>query len=184
MPLSVLDPRTGTRVVILSAHETAVGRRARNWVLRELDRIADEREEASGKQPKRVRAFLPRAWTLTAGTRQVWMGQSCCIPSYPMRDLSECGAGSGPPALDLFVEAFDSGSEELALCARTSVVRGPSGTRRWCLSPHLAALLSWDVARPVSAVAQADEQVSKLAMAKLLNRGLMSLRDEFTLICR
>jgi hypothetical protein len=60
MPLTVLDPRTGTRVVILSTSETTGQRRARSWLLRELDRLADERGRASGALSRSGRAFLPR----------------------------------------------------------------------------------------------------------------------------
>ena len=45
MPLTVLDPRTGMRVTLpISAKQTSE-RRARSWVLRELDRMALEQRQ-------------------------------------------------------------------------------------------------------------------------------------------
>jgi hypothetical protein len=40
MPLTVLDPRTGMRVTLSVGAKQSSQRRARNWVLRELDRLA------------------------------------------------------------------------------------------------------------------------------------------------
>jgi hypothetical protein len=40
MPLTILDPRTGMRVSLPVAIKHESERRARSWVLRELDRLA------------------------------------------------------------------------------------------------------------------------------------------------
>jgi hypothetical protein len=42
MPLIVLNPRTGTRVTLPTTYRPSTERRAKNWVLRELDRLADQ----------------------------------------------------------------------------------------------------------------------------------------------
>jgi hypothetical protein len=42
MPLTVLDPRTGMRVTLTVTTKLTSERRARNWVVRELDRMACE----------------------------------------------------------------------------------------------------------------------------------------------
>jgi hypothetical protein len=42
MPLTVLDPRTGMRVTLTVPGKPSSEQRARSWVLRELDRLADQ----------------------------------------------------------------------------------------------------------------------------------------------
>ena len=44
MTLTVLDPRTGNRATI-EVPARSQSRRIRRWVLRELDRVADQRSE-------------------------------------------------------------------------------------------------------------------------------------------
>jgi hypothetical protein len=46
MPLTVLDPCTGNRATI-GVPARSQSRRIRRWVLRELDRVADQRSEAA-----------------------------------------------------------------------------------------------------------------------------------------
>jgi hypothetical protein len=47
MPFIILDPRSGTRVVVAGT-KTRAEQKARNWVFRELDRLA-----ATPKDPAR-----------------------------------------------------------------------------------------------------------------------------------
>jgi hypothetical protein len=44
MPLTVLDPRTGMRVALTFPGKPSSEQRARRWVLRELDRLADQQK--------------------------------------------------------------------------------------------------------------------------------------------
>jgi hypothetical protein len=43
MPLRILDPRTGTRVTFPVVTRQTGEQRARRWVVRELDRLAEQR---------------------------------------------------------------------------------------------------------------------------------------------
>jgi hypothetical protein len=49
MPLIVLDPRTGLRVALTVPNKSPSGKRARRWVLRELDRLADQQSQPAGR---------------------------------------------------------------------------------------------------------------------------------------
>jgi hypothetical protein len=45
MPLTVLDPRTGVRVALTFPSKPPSEQRARRWLLRELDRLADQQRQ-------------------------------------------------------------------------------------------------------------------------------------------
>jgi hypothetical protein len=47
MPLTVIDPRTGMRVTPAVSSKPESEQRARRWVLRELDRLADQQKQPS-----------------------------------------------------------------------------------------------------------------------------------------
>jgi hypothetical protein len=49
MPLTVIGPRTGMRVTPAVSSKPESEQRARRWVLRELDRLADRRKQPSNR---------------------------------------------------------------------------------------------------------------------------------------
>ena len=51
MPLIILDPRTGVRVALTASIKQASEQRARRWVLRELDRLADQQIQPAKRSP-------------------------------------------------------------------------------------------------------------------------------------
>ncbi len=49
MPLIVLDPRTGLRVALTVPNRPPSEQRARRWILRELDRLADQQRQSAAR---------------------------------------------------------------------------------------------------------------------------------------
>jgi hypothetical protein len=49
MPLTALDPRTGMRIALAASSKPASEQRARRWVLRELDRLADQQRQPTNR---------------------------------------------------------------------------------------------------------------------------------------
>ena len=47
MPLTVIGPRMGMRATLAVSSRPAREQRARRWVLRELDRLADQQKQRS-----------------------------------------------------------------------------------------------------------------------------------------
>jgi hypothetical protein len=50
MPLTGLDPRTGARVQVTLSRKQPCDLRARRWVIRELDRLADQQRPAAKRE--------------------------------------------------------------------------------------------------------------------------------------
>jgi hypothetical protein len=49
MPLTVPDPRTGMRIAPVVSSKSASEQRARRWVLRVLDRLADQQRQPTDR---------------------------------------------------------------------------------------------------------------------------------------
>jgi hypothetical protein len=49
MPLTVFDPRTGMRIAPAVSSKSESEQRARRWILRELDRLAEQQRQPPGR---------------------------------------------------------------------------------------------------------------------------------------